>query len=60
MDKLQFLIVIFAVLLPNLCKVLFYPKTIEHLQRYCNLTVFKMVAAAILDFQKLEILRIKN
>jgi len=30
----------------------------KHLQKYCNLSVFKMTASAILDLQKFEIQRL--
>jgi len=103
MEKLQFLIMIFAVLLPNLCNVLLFnyviylsslsilniatvrhirwskiknvnftsgagdqqasscqilSKTVKYLQRYCNLTVFKMAAVRHFGFLNLKFLTV--
>jgi len=50
MDKLQFLIFTFAVLLPNLCNVSFCNSG--------NFSILKMVATTILHFQKFKILMV--
>ena len=65
LDKLQFLVFIFALLLPNLCNMSIlhhHTKFFEDRSNCCwdgaIVVIFKMAAATILDFQKFQILAV--